>query len=390
MCGVVIPDNFNIDNGCTGLRHMILENTTIKELIMFENRNKLFDIHVQYKFDSLLFEKIKPLEDYNFIAGFYWHEPYWLDKDPKIKYVATIERNKEKYHIRYPYSTKFIRQTDPDLLTIYEFKTPQMMEIFEKMIVFPSIGDEKQNLHIHTFREFDMTIDNHLFNQEGVGWPLFQGRTIHHYNSNFNPIERWIVSSVGEDKLSKKWNVAKKNLFDRKYRIAWRSIASATNERTLISTVIPRGVFCGNSLNLATVFAGNEISNDFDLIAGVNVILSSLCADFYIRVRGSMNVNAFMVNSLPLPRDIELIKELGKISMKLYVGDEFDEFRGDVPALTDEVARNKLIAKLDARVATMYNLTYEEYQFVLSTFPLVDENYKKRCLNAYNEWKFEI
>jgi len=76
--------------------------------------------------------------------------------------------------------------------------------------------------------------------------------------------------------------------------------------------------------------------------------------------------------------------------MPLYEGDEFEAFRGEVPALTDSVARNKLIAKLDARVAHLYGLTYEEYQAVLETFPLVDEQQKKRCLIAYNDWKFSM
>ena len=47
-----------------------------------------------------------------------------------------------------------------------------------------------------------------------------------------------------------------------------------------------------------------------------------------------------------------------------------DAFSEDIPALTDETSRNKLRAKLDARIALLYGLTYEEYQTVFSTFPL--------------------
>ena len=110
----------------------------------------------------------------------------------------------------------------------------------------------------------------------------------------------------------------------------------------------------------------------------------------YVRLRIAKNVSFFILKSLPIPRDYETIRELGRLSMPLYEGEEFEAFRGEVATLTDEDERNKLIAKLDARVSHMYELTYEEYQAVLETFPLVDEKQKKRCLMAYNDWKFSM
>lgn len=89
-----------------------------------------------------------------------------------------------------------------------------------------------------------------------------------------------------------------------------------------------------------------------------------------------------------MPRDLEAIRELGELAMPLYEGDDFDSFRDGVDPVSDELQRNKLIAKIDARVAHLYGLTYEEYQSVLSSFPLIDEEQKKRCLNAYNDWTF--
>ena len=69
-CGIVVPDNLNIDSGCTGLRRLLLNEATIRELIMFENRKKLFDIDSRYKFDVLTFEKRKPRKNLAFDAGF--------------------------------------------------------------------------------------------------------------------------------------------------------------------------------------------------------------------------------------------------------------------------------------------------------------------------------
>lgn len=389
-CGIVIPDNLNLDNGCTGLRHMLLENATLKELIMFENRKKLFDIHGQYKFDVLTFEKKKPRSNAAFTAGFYWYDPIWLEGTPDKEYIAQNEKNKAVYHKSYSYSVPFVRQISPDLLTIFEFKNENIINVFNKLLQYPALGDEREMLHIETFREFDMTLDSDLFNKEGKGWPLYQGKTIHHYTSSLNPVERFVIPEQGEARLAKKWKCDARALPDRMYRLAWRNIAQPTDTRSLICTIVPRGTFCGNSLNQALVLDAGEPTTDAALLAGVNAIMSSYCADMYIRQRIAKNVSAFILKSLPVPRDIEAIKELGRMSLPLFAGMEFDALRQDVQEVTDVEARNSLIAKLDARVAIMYNLSYEEYQAVLDTFPLVDEQQKKRCLLAYNDWKFSM
>ena len=390
ICGIVVPDNLNIDSGCTGLRHLLLENTTIKELIMFENRKKLFDIDSRYKYNVLTFVKSYPRSNAAFNAGFYWYDPIWLDGTPDKEYIDLDEKNRKKNHVNFSYSIQLIQKLNPDLLTIYEFRNPHIIEILKKMMNYPLIGDNSETLHVSTFNEFHMTNDSDLFNKDGKGWALYQGKTIHHYNAHFNPIERFVVQEDGEARLAKKWKKDVKDLPDRTYRIGWRDISQCTNERSLVNTIIPRGVFCGNKINQAIVHFKKENLSDYEMISGVNVILSSFCADMYIRLRISMTVSAFILKSLPVPRDYEVIRELGKLAMPLYIGDDFDAFRGDVPAITDLELRSKLIAKLDARVAILYGLTYEEYQSVLDTFPLVDEKQKKRCLMAYNEWKFKM
>lgn len=96
------------------------------------------------------------------------------------------------------------------------------------------------------------------------------------------------------------------------------------------------------------------------------------------------------IKTLPVPRDIYVICQLGEMAMPLYDGEDFEAFRNGVAPLTDEGARNKLIAKLDARVAHLYGLTYEEYQAVLDTFPIVDDAQKQRCLREFNEWSFTL
>lgn len=389
-CGIVIPDNINIDDGCTGLRHMLLENSTIKELVMFENRKKLFDIHGQYKFDVLTFEKKRPRVNAAFYAGFYWYDPIWLDGTPDMEYQRTDDRNAAKWHSKFRYSTRLIRELSPETLTVFEFRNTRIAHVFEKMLSYPALGDSNESLRIRTYREFDMTNDSDLFRTDGMGWPLFQGKTIHHFNAHFHDPERSVVQSEGEERLSKRWGKAPHELPDRTYRGAWRDIAQPTDTRSLICTVVPRGVFTGNKLDMYDVIVDGAITNDPTYISGVNVMLSSFVADFYVRQRIAKTVNAFIVKNLPVPRELELIRTLGDMAMPLYQGEDFEKFRGGVSQIDGPGERAKLIARLDARVALAYELSYEDYQTVLGAFPLIDDAQKNRCLNAYKEWSFEL
>ena len=388
ICGLVVPDNLNIDAGCTGLRRLLLDKVSIREMIMFENRKRLFEIHGQYKFDVITFEKTKPRKNLAFKAGFYWYDPIWLDGEPDEDYIAKNEHNKQSLHRTFSYPTEFIKEADSDRYTVYEFRNKKQIDVFKKTLEYPAIDDESRSPYIRTYTEFNMTSDSDLFNTNGTGWPLYQGGMMHHYNAHLKEPERFVVQSDGESRLAARWKSDVRELPDRTYRIAWRLIAQPTDTRSLICSILPRGCFTGNSLNVIEVMGCDP--KDYELISGVNAVLSSMTADFYIRQRIAKNVNAFILKDLPMPRDEKVLRELGQLAMSLYQGDDFETFRGDVTALDDDESRNKLIARIDARVAHFYGLTYEEYQSVLDSFPLVDAEQKKRCLNAYNDWTFEL
>lgn len=389
ICGLVVPDNLNIDNGCAGLRHLLLEDATIRELIMFENRKKLFDIHGQYKFDVLTFEKRKPRANAAFDAGFYWYDPIWLDGEPDADYISANPHNRKKYHRVFRYPVRFIKENYPDSLTILELKSKSLIDVMEKTKNFSSFGLWASTHSYRTRNEFNTTTDSDLFTSDGKGWPVYQGKMIRHYNAHASKADKHIVSKMGEERLSRKQGIDLKSLPDRKYRIAWRKIAQPTDTRSLICTVIPRGCFAIDSLYLIENVP-SEDPQDFKLISGINVVLSSFVCDMFVRNRIAKNVNAFILESIPFPSTDDVIRQLGEMAMPLYQGDDFDAFRDGIAAIDDEDARNKLIARLDARVAHLYELTYEEYQSVLETFPLVEEGQKKRCLNAYNDWTFEL
>lgn len=386
-CGIVVPDNLNIDAGATGLRRLLLgkdSEASVRELVMFTNTDKLFEIDSRYKFDVLTFDRAmdKRTRRKKFQSGFYWTDPDWLDGKPDDSNTADKER---KSHQLFDYDLDAIRRADPERLTIYEFRNERQSRVLSRMLLFPAIGDPAQPLYIETYREFDMTNDADLFNTDGKGWPLYQGGTIHYFDAWFGAVKHWVEVEEGEARLAAKFKVDPASLPDRSYRIAWRSVANATNARSLICTVLPRGVFTGNSLNLISVNGVER--DDFEMLSGLNAVLSSTVCDFYVRLRTSMNINAFIVKDLPVPRNLERIRLLGRLAMPLYTGDAFRRFRSGTTPVEGGGVRRRLIGRLDALTAACYGLKYEDYQAVLAAFTdkSIPANEKKTRLEAFND-----
>jgi hypothetical protein len=94
-------------------------------------------------------------------------------------------------------------------------------------------------------------------------------------------------------------------------------------------------------------------------------LLNSFVANYLIRLRVSTHVTLALMERLPVPRPLEgstLFVELADLARQLSssVGD----------TNTDAYAR------LQARAAQAYGLTQPEFDYVLGTFPLLDENVK--------------
>lgn len=379
-CGFVVPSGLNTDQGCSGLRRLLFEQANVRELIMFDNKRAIFPaVHRQYKFETIIFEKAKPKRS-GFTAGFYWQDARWLNA-PVVVGDKKIDNSEFKIHERYSYPTKISKLLSPTMGALIEMRSAKDIAIVEKIAQHPLLGDSSQKWHIRTYREFDMTLDAKLFNTHGEGYPLYEGKMMHQYDAYFEQPTRFVDSALGEERLSQKWKTPHSQLPDRQFRIAFRSIGRSTDSRTLIATMLPRFVFVGNSLNLIDVGINNVQK------IGLLSILNSLTLDYLIRARVSSNVNAFYVKELPVPKDLPSLEELGRLATALIYGREFDDLRGEVLPLEkhQEEERSKLRAKIDARVAHMYDLTYEQLQHILSRFLLVSEEYKKEVLYQYKQ-----
>ncbi len=379
MCGFVVPSGLNTDQGCTGLRRLLFDHATVHELIMFENRRGLFpSVDSRYKFDALIYEKRLPKAN-KFVCGFYWQDPAWLFGTPNG--LSEEELSAETaIHERYTYPLELSKLYSPEMGSLLEARSMRDVPILKQIAKQPLLGDVTADWHASTYREFDMTLDAKLFNTTGLGYPLMEGKTIHQFDADFAPPTRFVPSESGEQRLAERWGCEVQNLPNRAYRIGYRSIASATNNRTLIAATLPPHVFNGNSLNLLRVVG---IGSSAILLAGITALLNSFALDYVIRQRVSININSFYIKELPFIRDTKVLEQIGERALPLFAGREFRDFRGDIAEINDEAARLERRAELDAMVAKAYGLSYEQLQHVLSRFVLVDDNIKQEVLRAY-------
>ena len=101
----------------------------------------------------------------------------------------------------------------------------------------------------------------------------------------------------------------------------------------------------------------------------------------------------FYLYQLPIPRILptdEIFKLItNKAALLICTSLEFDELakeaglKGYEEAVTNPEERAQLRAEMDAIVAKLYGMTEEELEYILSTFPIVKEEQKKRVMEEF-------
>lgn len=377
-CGIVIPSGIYTDLGAKQLREMLFSETNITGLFGFENRKEIFDgVHRSYKFIVLTFEKGGVTKQ--FPAAFMRLNVEELDRFPQ---EGAIEM-----------SVDLIRRLSPDSLSLMEFKNDLDIHIAKKMLRFPLLGEQIEGTwNLRLTREFDMTNDSHLFKtSSGRGrLPLYEGKMIHHYTHQLDQPRYWIAENEGRNYLlPRDEKDAGQKLDYQRHRLGFRDVARNTDERTMISTMLPAQIFTGNTL--ITSASPHEKLQLLAIIA----LLNSFSIDFLIRKKVSAHCNMFYVYQLPVPRLMEadnsywpVVQRAGRLTCTTP---EFEDLAKEVglkshkAGATDPAERAKLRAEIDGLVAHLYGLTEEEFAYILTTFPLVPDPVKEAARNAYRD-----
>ena len=381
-CGLVIPSGIYTDLGTKQLREMLFSQTKITGLFCFENKKAIFEgVHKSFKFVVLTFENGN--KTLSFSARFMRHDVGELNSFPDDDCI----------HI----SVDLIKRLSPDSISVMEFKSDLDIFIAKKMSRFPLLGEEIQDKwNLKLTREFDMTNDSHLFKTEPEKGrlPLYEGKMIHQFNHNWGKPKYWLDEKEARQALLKRGEIDNgQKLYYQCYRLGFRDIASSTNERTMISTMLHTNIFCNHKLPTAIIKSDNSLDYKSELF--LLTIFNSFVADYSLRQRVTTNLTFFIVYQTPVPRLTEkdpYFQEIVERAAKLICTTaEYDELAKEVGltshenGITDERERGKIRAELDGIIAHLYGLTETEFSHILSTFPIVAEEVKTAALNAYRD-----
>ncbi len=392
QCGIVIPSGIYTDLGAKQLREMLFGETEVTGLFGFENSKAIFEgVHRSFKFIVLTYEKGGQTQQ--FPAAFMRHDVAELERFPGD---GALEM-----------SVELVRRLSPDSLSVMEFKSEVDVEIAQKMLKYPLLGEKLAGAwNLVLGNEFHMTNDSHLFRTEpGPGrLPLYEGKMMHQFMCTLREPRYWVDEQEGRAAILGRRQDSGQKLDYQYYLMGYRGIGRTTDQRALIATVFPHNTFAGNSLIISRRLNQENrhmMLNDGELLF-VTSMLNSFIADYFIGQKISANLNMFYIYQLPVPRLTEqniVFKMIVERAAKLIcTTPEFQElwqtvmpdttWSPDVVAI-EQADRAGLRAELDGIIAHLYGLTGEEFRHVLSTFPLVEQTIKDAAMQAYHDFALE-
>ena len=411
----VLPSALMLEEGSLSLRKEILEHKKLNFFYGFENREKIFDIDSRYKFALMQVQNTH------------------IDSTHKIKtmfYKTNIDSVYDTNNI-IETSLEEIATLSPSQLALQEVRDKKDLEILAKCYArFKPLSLEWLDFR----RELDMTNDKKIFIEsfsEGL-LPLYEGKMIHQFNAEFGEPTYFLDSTAFDKRLrskeihrlkqdlginSKEYENILKTLsnsqsvevledslicYDREFfRLGFRAVASDTNERTLIFSLLPKNVGCGHSMfaNIPKrciidshgTIAIQSVSHKRLLFA--LGIFNSLVVDYIARGMVQINVSKTYLERIPLPQpsdeEIETSQDYRYIYKNALILQLYHDKAGDFEDLQKEFYQEGLIdkgqipstqkaydtlrAKLDIHIAKLYGLSKEEFCAMLESFKVLHD-----------------
>jgi len=322
--GIIVPTGIATDDTNKNFFGEIVQKGELVSLYDFENRKKFFpSIHGSYKFCLFTVKRGKQNLSTQSATefAFFCHDVSDLRNPDRIVHLT-------------PQDLKLI---NPNTKTVPIFRSRKDAELTKYIYRrFPVLINEESGQNpwkVEFMRMFDMANDSHLFRTkrqlEDDGYklsgnifikgsdrylPLYEAKMVHHFNHRFGdfadhpegsestqlpeiPLERlqdpnyvvlpryWVPEAEVERLLSmKNWKHG--------WLLGWRNVTNVTNERTVISTVIPL-IGVGNSYPVVFTFS--------DMKAYLVSILSAFVFDYIARQKiGNPNLNFFIIEQFPI------------------------------------------------------------------------------------------
>ena len=417
--GIVVPVGLISDYGSRRFSQKLFAGQLASSVYHFNNTENIFPaVHSSYSFILLTMRPAKQAD---------------------CIFYATNERHLDNERRHVHFIPDDIPLINPNTQTVPLVRTEADLQLCRKLYHHaPVLMQEHDNelelspWNIQTMQMFNMSTASGLFltkdtpayeqalQQGKTLVPLYEGKLFHQFDHRFASYELntkngklepvdvtleqkqrssftispqyWVDADEVQTKLNQKqWTKG--------WVLAWRDIASATNERTVIVSALP----ATNAFNHKAPLLLPNVSES--LAACFLSILNSLVVDYIERTKQSgSNVSLFYLKQLPIlppeafkEQDIAFICE--RVAKLTRTADDINEvWLTDYPAYTFQSPEERLQIRceLDAYIARMYGLTREELHYILDpadamndpTFPSVTfPGLKNKELKLYGEYR---
>lgn len=365
VVAALVPGGLIRSQGTHAIRKKVFDASQSISISIIDNRARFFAIDTRFKF--LAIALVKALSEKG------RHKPLLLQHERgtptglETTGTATIGR-------------RVLAAIRPDL-SLPEIRSAAEWKLFAKISEVGTSWDERHCGWRPKFcREVDMTKERPKF--LGVAargaLPLVEGRMVqaHRFGvkghvSGTGRSALWDAYPIGASRLAPQFwirsaDVPPANLHRADtLRVGFCDIAGQTNERSLMASVIPAGVICGNKV--PTIHFPDDPSEEriFVWVAVAN----SFVFDWMLRRVLTTTVNYFLLQSIPLPKLAKgglpwrkLANAVRELRMLDCAGATRNTY-GRVAQLRSEI---------DAEVAVAYGLDLKEMELVLQDFPILD------------------
>lgn len=372
--GMLLPSGVYTDAGSAAIRKHLVEASAWEWAYFFENNARIFPIHRSYKFGPIVLQRGGTTDVIN--AAFMRHD------------VREWERP-EEHSVRL--SVGDIKRFAPGTWSFMELRSKRDVELVDRIYADHQLLGDWVESHGATYsQEFNMTSDDKFFvgrsTLQAAGLltpdedlrdprtrarlrvagyvPLYEGKSFWLHNPYFQgrnsreSVSKCVAvadvrASLGDDVWTRP-------------RLVFRDVASSTNQRTLVSSLMPSAVHGNKAPSI------DGLSSPHLLIG----VLGSLTIDYLVRMKVSSTINWFYAETLPIPDwhgsgfEVEapdLVRDLNAI------GEEYGPAKAVAP-LVDGGDRMACRLVLDALVADLYGLDVDDLAHIASRFPIYDRD----------------
>ncbi len=387
--GVIVPTGIATDDATKEFFKDVIDKCALVSLFDFENREGIFPgIHRSYKFCLLTMGRGE-VQHVDFV--FYCTRIEHLYND--LRHFSLSPDEIALFNPNTRTAPIFRNHPDADIAKNIYLRIPILVK---EGIHDGNKWDVEIGRMFHSSEDSDTFIPSSTDSSDLL--PLYEAKCFWQYDHRFSTYENVFLEVDPLSKynpnflLNTRYSIVKADI-PNKYRdklaswyLAYRRITSPTNERTLVSSILPK---CG-LLDSGNIFFNITATTACLLLANLN----SLVSDYLCRqAMGGNNLHVYIIQQIPIlsptsysSEDMKFI--YSRVLELVYTASDLRSFADDMsykgePFRWDEVRRAQLRAELDAYYSRLYGLNRKQLRYILDPADLTP----RELVNILDPWE---